>query len=657
MRHDDEILGLLPRLTIGRDAHFGLWLLLFELLFWIAVVALTLALMRFRPMLLVKAEEALARISRYQRTWMITLCLAVVVIRVGLLPWVPVPLPTVHDEFSFLVGADTFAQGRVTNPPHPMGVHFESFHINILPTYQSMYPTAQALVLAVGQKLTGVPWTGVVLSTGLMCSAIYWMLLGWLPAPWALLGGLFAVVRFGIFSYWINTYFGGSVAAIGGALVLGALPRLRERLSAQALVVLAVGLLILATSRPLEGFVFSLPILAAVVFLIVKSGAWRSTAKRLLPAVALLLAGTAGQLYYNWRGTGHPLLMPYVLNYRTYHISKPFLFLKSNPIPQYTHPAMRTFYVFHEYADVVRLRFNKKEALEYMLRLKGATFYNFYVWPFLLLLAPATYRMFRDRDFRIVLITVSGLGLLLALEMWPSEAHYASPGTGAAILLVLYSLRHFRNSHLAYGAWATRAMAVLMAMWMLSPVAERVRNPLSVLPTDSWPMTAEEKLAAKRDGFFVPLALSRERIKSDLESRRGKQLVIVHHGYHDVPTIDWVYNAADIDHSKVIWARDMGFLKNQELIAYYPDRQVWYVDRGDPIARIIPYDQAMIPWKLALEKFDSGHEPELQNARLEQDLKRSPGDTMRLIPASISRSPLRSSETQTSETQHAGQEK
>ena len=627
MRHDDEILGLLPKLTIGADAHFGLWLILLELLFWIVVVALTLALLRFRPMQLVRVEETLARISRYPRMWMMSLCLAVVVIRVGLLPWVPVPFPSVHDEFSFLVGADTFAHARVTNPPHPMGVHFESFHINIRPTYQSMYPPAQALALAVGQELTGIPWIAVVLSTGLMCAAIYWMLLGWLPAPWAWLGGAFAVVRFGIFSYWINTYFGGCVAAIGGALVLGALPRLRTHLSTRVLVVLAVGLLILAGSRPLEGFVFSLPIVIAAVSLIVKKKAWRGMAKRLLPAVALLLAGMAGQFYYDWRGTGHPLLMPYVLNYRTYHISRPFLFLKPNPIPQYTHPAMRTFYVFHEYPDVVRLRLSIADALEYMLRLKGAVFYNFYIWPFLLLVAPTTYRMCRDREFRIVLIAVCSLVLVLAVEMWPSEAHYASPGAGAAILLVLYSLRYFRNSHARYGPWATRAMAIVMAIWMLSPVAERLRNPLSVPDTEVWPQTAADKLAAKRERFFFPLALSRERIKSDLEGRTGKHLVIVHHQYHEVPSIDWVYNAADIDSSKVVWARDMGFLKNRELIAYYPDRQVWYVDRGDPVARLVPYDKGITPWRLALQKFESPSE--WQNIGRNQN---SPGAAPRTKP-------------------------
>src|SRR5436309_5833190 len=113
--------------------------------------------------------------------------------------------------------------------------------------------------------------------------------------------------------------------------------------------------------------------------------------------------------------------MPSVLKYRTYHISSPILFLRPNPLPQYHHPAMRTFYIFHEYPDIVRLRMSREDALKYMLRLKGAVFYNFFIWPFLLLVAPTIYRMYLDREFRIVLIAVCCLSSVLAFEMWPSE--------------------------------------------------------------------------------------------------------------------------------------------------------------------------------------------------------------------------------------------
>jgi hypothetical protein len=44
-----------------------------------------------------------------------------------------------------------------------------------------------------------------------------------------------------------------------------------------------------------------------------------------------------------------------------------------------------------------------------------------------------------------------------------------------------------------------------------------------------------------------------------------------HHNVHD----DYVHNAADIDSSPVVWARDMGPEKNAGLVQYFRSRKVW----------------------------------------------------------------------------------
>ena len=95
-----------------------------------------------------------------------------------------------------------------------------------------MYPPAQGAVLAVG-KLLGQPWLGVLLSSAAMCMAITWMLQGWAPPEWALLGGGLALCRFAIFSYWTNSYWGGRWRRLGRRWSLGALPRML-RLGASA---------------------------------------------------------------------------------------------------------------------------------------------------------------------------------------------------------------------------------------------------------------------------------------------------------------------------------------------------------------------------------------------------------------------------------------
>jgi uncharacterized membrane protein (UPF0136 family) len=85
-----------------------------------------------------------------------------------------------------------------------------------------------------------------------------WMLQAWMPARWALLGGVFCALNLGIASYWMNSYWGGAVAAIGGALVLGGAARIVKRNSPRIRdgVLLGFGAAILANSRPYEGFLF-----------------------------------------------------------------------------------------------------------------------------------------------------------------------------------------------------------------------------------------------------------------------------------------------------------------------------------------------------------------------------------------------------------------
>ena len=288
--------------------------------------------------------QSLAR----QRLAVVVVGLAALAARAAVLPILPVPAPHILDEFSHLLLADTLLHGRLANSTPSMWIHFETPYVLMHPTYASMYPPAQGLVLAIGQLVAHQPFVGVWLSLGVMCAAICWMLQGWMPAEWAFLGGLLAVMRLAVFSYWADSYLGGAVvAATGGALVLGALPRIMRFARAGDALLMALGLAILANSRPYEGFVFAVPCaVALLIWFSQKRGPaiGKSVRTVLFPLSLALIATALAMGYYSWRVTGNPFHMPYQVDRDTYHVAPYFLWQSPKPEPVYHHEALRDLY-------------------------------------------------------------------------------------------------------------------------------------------------------------------------------------------------------------------------------------------------------------------------------------------------------------------------
>jgi hypothetical protein len=518
-----------------------------------------------------RLERFFSQLARRKNLCVVLTGLSVIVLRVALIPILGIPEPRYNDEFSYLLAGDTFAHGRLTNPTHPMWIYFESFHIIQQPTYMSMYAPAEGAVLAAGQLL-GNPWIGQLFVTALMCAAMCWMLQAWVPPAWALLGAILVVLRLGILSYWMNGYWSASVVALGGALVLGAWPRLRKRPGVAQALLMGIGLVILANSRPYEGLAFSIPVAVAMLWwrLYKRQSAVQQCFYRVvLPLLFVLACGAFVTGYYYHRVTGSAFRMTYQINSAAYGGAPYFVWQKPQPEPVYHHAVMRDFYRW------TMEEFEKNSTLSgYLIKAKNRviSWWQFYLGPLLTLPLLTFPWIIRRKKMLLPLAICGAMMVAFALETWMLP-HYFAPATGALYILLVECMRqlwHWRSARHELGQALVRAVPLLaFSMIFLRVTAAAVH--VQIEPT--WPRGN----------------LERAKILRQLEQLPGQQLVIVQYNTdHDIHN-EWVWNKADIDRAKVVWARDMGDDGNCGLVQYFHDRKIWHVEADDLTPQLLPY--------------------------------------------------------------------
>jgi hypothetical protein len=540
--------------------------------------------------------------------------------------------PWVHDEFSYLLAADTFARGRMTNPAPPLPEFFESPHILVVPSYTSKYPPGQGLVLAAGLALTGRPIAGVWLGCGLFASCLCWMLQAWSSRRWALTVTLLMVVTLGMSSYWAQSYWGGMVAASGGALLFGGLRRVLRAPQLGPSVLMALGVLILANTRPYEGVLvttFSGLVLGVWFVRDRQSNHFARLKLCVIPACVVLACGALLMAFYNRAVTGSAATTPYTIHTQQYFSRGPFVFSSAQMPAREPVERVKNYYR-DETASEVETRSIARIAPNTAEQFLGSARTTFgiamgrprlqYAGVFIgLALLTAIWFL---RSTAVILLGALGAGLLEAVMSWYAPAHI---GVLGFLVLTAWMITFCATALRQQWTWVTIAGPFVAALggslvWWWWPHYSAPVTPLLLAALAITCQSVERRTAAvslRRVGLVLSILLAvhslriavvhgfpetaaaesrtppvkrRSDILRRLHRQEGQHLVFVR--YHDSisPNEEWVYNTGDLPTARVIFAHDLG-ARNPELMAAFADRSCWLLSISPGNVRLEVYPQ------------------------------------------------------------------
>jgi hypothetical protein len=288
-----------------------------------------------------------------------------------------------------------------------------------------------------------------------------------------------------------------------------------------------------------------------------------------VPATAVVLMAVAGLLAYSKAVTGDPLKTPYAVNQTTYGwpMTLPWF---HPPVVQFRNEELRRYY---DYEKDVHDRNRTPLAELKNSTLKAQEIWRFYFGPALSIGFIAIPLVWRSRRLRLLLIA-GVLTALAALIETGSSPHYAAAGTAAFLAVLVECSRRLRADR--------RQLVFLAPLIMLLILGVRLGLGAMRLPFS-------QKVNFQSWCCVKPGNPNKARILAMLDSMGGKHLAIVKPKTDPDNVFQWIYNDADIDASKVVWARDMGAEANRALLEYFRDRKIWVVDPNVEPATIRPY--------------------------------------------------------------------
>jgi hypothetical protein len=371
------------------------------------------------------------------------------------------------------------------------------------------------------------------------------------------------------------------------------------------------GFAILANSRPYEGLFFGVPVAVALVVWLRKQKQpelGRVLKRAMVPLLAVLALTVVAMGYYFWRTTGNPFNPPYMAYERQYSPAPIFPWQALRPVPAYRHAFFR-----RDYLNVWTLpQYRQAHSVEGYVALEVVN--SFFFWAFflgpLLTLPLVLAVVYLPRGFSWKSISPGTRFLLLVLgvtlfgEALPTAyaPHYSAPITCVILALVLVAMRRIQRWHpggKAGGVFVARAVPSVSVLLLVLVVGAGILR---------WPPAlAHPNVGVLTWCSVAPTNTEREAIRVKLDKQPGYQLVIVKQDESSKnPFFNWIHNRADLNSAKIIWADDMGPAKNQELIDYFKDRQVWFVDVDRQPPKLVPYTKGAVG-ESAAERQDRPH--------------------------------------------------
>ncbi len=513
--------------------------------------------------------EPRARKFAQKTGWcLVLLAVLPVALRLILLPHHPVPSPDLYDEFGHLLVADTLRHFRLANPEHSFHRFFETFFVLQEPTYSSIYPIGPGLVMAIGRATFGLWWAGVLLAMSAFCSLCYWMLRGWTSPGWALLGGMLAIFEFGPLNQWSNSYWGGHVAAAAGCLVFGALPRLREHARTRDAAWLGLGLAMHLVTRQYESIFLFASVALYFAPALRKPDSVRSLARPALVVSALVLLALGVTMLQNRRVTRSWTVLPEMLSQQQYGVPAALTF-QAEPAPHRELTPQQEL----QYKAQLAFRSGPETLGSFFTRLVyRVRFYRFFFLAPLYVAIPFFFGSLRE--FRYVWVILTLAFFALGVNFFPAfQFHYIAAVTCLFVLVSVTGLRLLSLVSIRgvpSGADAARLLLFLcvahFAFWYGAHLFDDADWSKAMRRYETW------------DAINHQNPERRIYINRQLAQMSGKQLVFVRYWPQHIFQDEWVYNAADIGASKVVWARDLGPQEDEQLRHYYADRTAWLLE-------------------------------------------------------------------------------